>query len=65
MLGQHPQYQEKILNEAKELLKDKQFEDITLDEIKQLKFLDAFANECLRYHPFLTDLFIRKVKQDF
>nr|XP_012139372.1 PREDICTED: cytochrome P450 4c3-like isoform X2 [Megachile rotundata] len=48
VLGRHPQYQEKILNEYYEVTKEKK---LTLDLLSKLTWLEACIKECWRIYP--------------
>ncbi|KAI3464159.1 hypothetical protein Pfo_020822 [Paulownia fortunei] len=48
-LLRHPAVMEKLQNEVREIVKDKQ--DITDDDIEKMHYLKAVIKETLRYHP--------------
>ncbi|XP_072872933.1 cytochrome P450 4F11 isoform X2 [Chlorocebus sabaeus] len=50
-LAQHPEYQERCRQEARELLKDREPVEIEWDDLAQLPFLTMCIKESLRLHP--------------
>ncbi|XP_059107755.1 leukotriene-B4 omega-hydroxylase 3 isoform X2 [Peromyscus eremicus] len=50
-LAKHPEYQERCRQEVRELLKDREPEEIEWDDLNQLPFLTMCIKESLRLHP--------------
>ncbi|XP_049733224.1 cytochrome P450 4F2-like isoform X1 [Elephas maximus indicus] len=55
-LARHPEYQERCRQEVRELLKDRQPEEIEWDDLAQLPFLTMCIKESLRLHPPATSI---------
>ncbi|XP_004384578.1 phylloquinone omega-hydroxylase CYP4F2-like [Trichechus manatus latirostris] len=53
-LAKHPEYQERCRQEVRELLRDRQAEEIEWDDLAQLPFLTMCIKESLRLHPSVT-----------
>ncbi|XP_057633831.1 cytochrome P450 4F5 isoform X2 [Chionomys nivalis] len=62
-LARHPEYQERCRQEVRELLRDREPEEIEWDDLAQLPFLTMCIKESLRLHPPVTDL-LRTCAQD-
>ncbi|XP_050001948.1 cytochrome P450 4F6-like [Alexandromys fortis] len=50
-LARHPEYQERCRQEVRELLRDREPEEIEWDDLAQLPFLTMCIKESLRLHP--------------
>ncbi|XP_051026828.1 cytochrome P450 4F6 [Acomys russatus] len=50
-LAKHPEYQERCRQEVRELLRDREPEEIEWDDLAQLPFLTMCIKESLRLHP--------------
>ncbi|CAH6779400.1 Cyp4f17 [Phodopus roborovskii] len=50
-LARHPEYQERCRQEVRELLRDREPEEIEWDDLAQLSFLTMCIKESLRLHP--------------
>ncbi|XP_034376334.1 cytochrome P450 4F3 [Arvicanthis niloticus] len=53
-LARHPEYQEHCRQEVRELLRDREPEEIEWDDLAQLPFLTKCIKESLRLHPPVT-----------
>ncbi|EDL10776.1 cytochrome P450, family 4, subfamily f, polypeptide 18, partial [Mus musculus] len=53
-LARHPEYQERCRQEVRELLRDREPEEIEWDDLAQLPFLTMCIKESLRLHPPVT-----------
>ncbi|XP_059107750.1 leukotriene-B4 omega-hydroxylase 3-like [Peromyscus eremicus] len=53
-LARHPEYQERCRQEVRELLRDRELEEIDWDDLAQLPFLTMCIKESLRLHPPVT-----------
>ncbi|XP_052018241.1 cytochrome P450 4F3 [Apodemus sylvaticus] len=53
-LARHPEYQERCRQEVRELLRDREPEEIEWDDLAQLPFLTMCVKESLRLHPPVT-----------
>uniref|UniRef100_G3U841 Cytochrome P450 family 4 subfamily F member 8 n=1 Tax=Loxodonta africana TaxID=9785 RepID=G3U841_LOXAF len=53
-LAKHPEYQERCRQEVRELLRDRQPEEIEWDDLTQLPFLTMCIKESLRMYPSVT-----------
>jgi cytochrome P450 len=53
-LASYPEFQDKVLEEIDEVVGDS--EDVTFDQIQELKYLDMFINESFRLQALLTSL---------
>ncbi|CAO2604699.1 Cytochrome P450 4F6 [Lemmus lemmus] len=53
-LARHPEYQERCRQEVRELLRDRDPEEIEWDDLAQLPFLTMCIKESLRLHPPVT-----------
>ncbi|XP_021509498.1 cytochrome P450 4F3 [Meriones unguiculatus] len=53
-LARHPEYQERCRQEVRELLRDREPEEIEWDDLAQLPFLTMCLKESLRLHPPVT-----------
>ncbi|XP_052602682.1 cytochrome P450 4F6-like isoform X3 [Peromyscus californicus insignis] len=53
-LARHPEYQERCRQEVRELLRDRESEEIEWDDLAQLPFLTMCIKESLRLHPPVT-----------
>ncbi|XP_028639390.1 cytochrome P450 4F6-like [Grammomys surdaster] len=53
-LAKHPEYQERCRQEVRELLRDREPEEIEWDDLAQLPFLTMCIKESLRLHPPVT-----------
>uniref|UniRef100_A0A6I9M1B5 Cytochrome P450 4F5-like n=1 Tax=Peromyscus maniculatus bairdii TaxID=230844 RepID=A0A6I9M1B5_PERMB len=62
-LARHPEYQERCRQEVRELLRDREPQEIEWDDLAQLTFLTMCIKESLRLHPPGTDL-VRGCIQD-
>ena len=49
LLGHHPEVQEKLYQELREYLSEKDFHQLTPEVIKQFTYLSAVYNESLRF----------------
>ncbi|KAG8222111.1 hypothetical protein J437_LFUL002107 [Ladona fulva] len=50
-LGNHPEVQEKIVNEAEEMLAGMDPEKLTVAQLGKFEYLDCVVKECLRVYP--------------
>ncbi|XP_069812684.1 aromatase [Dendropsophus ebraccatus] len=60
LIAQHPKIEEKIMNEINTVIGDR---DIQSNDLQNLKVLDNFICECMRYQP-VVDLVMRKALED-
>lgn len=63
MLALHPEYQEKVFQELREIFPE-QRSDVTLEDISKLKYTDQFMKESMRFNPTLPFM-SRNTKKDF
>ncbi len=52
MLALHPEYQEKVFQEIREIFPE-QRSDVTADDISKFKYTDQFIKETMRFTPTL------------
>ncbi|XP_035300959.1 cytochrome P450 4F6 isoform X2 [Cricetulus griseus] len=62
-LARHPEYQERCRQEVRELLRDREPQEIEWDDLAQLPFLTMCIKESLRLHPPVT-MILRCCTQD-
>lgn len=62
LLAMYPEYQEKLYQEFVEFGVGND-EEVTLEHLGKMKYLDAYLNECLRYLP-VVPLVTRLIKKD-
>lgn len=51
VLGKHPEAQDRILEELNEVIPDFGDKEITIDQLKKLKYMESVIKEVLRLYP--------------
>lgn len=62
LLAHHPEAQEKIFNEIKDILETR--EELTIDDFSKLEYMDRVIKESLRIYPSVTFI-SRELSEDF
>lgn len=63
-LAKHPEIQRKVQQEIDGVLKSTSIEDLTYENMHEMKYLECCIDETLRKYPFAATLF-RKCKEDY
>ncbi|KAK8779768.1 hypothetical protein V5799_018891, partial [Amblyomma americanum] len=63
LLGNHPEVQAKVLEEIDSIFGDDQERDVTIEDMKQLKYMECVFKESMRLYP-PVPLIARNVDED-
>lgn len=51
LISHHPEAQDRILEEIQQVKRDKNSDEITMNDLSDMKYLDCAIKECLRIYP--------------